>query len=109
MWKRSWRQDLQSILPAIFLTFAATNFVGVATATTNYSVLFPGLILAFVLYESRLGRWWTIMVAFSLLIGLWVLFWFSLSGKGQPTIMYFPLPVLLIVTFLALRPEPQRE
>jgi hypothetical protein len=111
IWKRSWRQDFQFILPAIFLTLAATNFVGVATATSNNSVLFPGLILAFAFYESRLGRhgrWWTMAVALALLIGLWLLFGFSLSGKGQPLIMYFPLPVLLIVTFLALRPEPQR-
>ena len=108
IWKRSWRQDFQLVLPAIFLTLAATNFAGIATATSNYSVLFPGLILAFALYEARLGRhgrWWTIAAATALLIGLWILFWTSLSGKGQPTIMYFPLPLLLIITFLVLRPQ----
>jgi len=111
-WKRSWRQDFQFILPAIFITLAATNFVGIATATSNYSVLFPGLIQAFALFESRLGqhgRWLIITIAVALLSGLWLLCWTSFSGQGQPTIMYFPFPLLLIVAFLALRPEPKKD
>lgn len=111
-WKRSWRQEFRFILPAIFITLAATNFVGIATATSNYAALFPGLILAFAMYESYLGqrrKWLIVAFALILLVGLWVLFWTSLSGKGQPTIMYFPLPLFLIITFLFLRPDPLLE
>lgn len=105
---RSWKSGYNQLIPAAFLVLAATNFTGIATATSNHSILFPGLMVAFGLFYNLLGKdrlWWLILFAVFLLVGIWVLFVISPSGKGQPPIMYFPLPLILILTFLLVKQE----
>jgi len=109
---RSWKSDFNRLVPAAFLVLAATNFTGIATATSNHSILFPGLLVAYNLIYKRLGRervWSLVLLAILFLVGIWILFFVSPSDKGQPPIMYLPLPLFLISIFLLLKPELPAE
>ena len=99
-WKLAWKQDFEVLLPVAFFTLAATNLIGITTAASNYVALFPGLLLLFAAWRRGRGAlrdWPAIVAMFTLLIGLWFLFWTSRSGRAQAPIMFFPLPLLLII------------
>ncbi len=84
------------------LTLVVTNLIAFRTATTNYIVLLPALLLIFASLESRWKRGgllavWGMMIL--LLIGLWGLFLTTVAGNIESVWMYFPLP---IISFLGL-------
>jgi hypothetical protein len=84
------------------MTLVVTNLVALRTATTNYVVLLPALVVIFASLDSRWRKGgliavWGIML--SLLIGLWGLFLTSVEGNIESAWMYFPLP---LITFIGL-------
>jgi hypothetical protein len=100
-WKLAWRNTFGVLLPVAYFTLAATNLIGVTTAASNYIALFPGLILVLAFWRRDKGimRDWPAAVTLTVLfIGLWVLFWNSRMGRAQSPIMFFPLPMLLLVS-----------
>jgi len=99
-WRIAWGSRFQVLLPVAYFTLAATNLIGITTAASNYIALFPGLILLFAYWQQedrpfRDGR--AVAVMLLLLIGLWYLFWISRSGRAQSPVMFFPLPLLLLL------------
>jgi hypothetical protein len=100
-WRRAWNSHFEVLLPVALLTLAATNLIGITTAASNYVALFPGVILLAVFMQrdkSPVRDWPALLLMTGLLVGLWMLFWTSRSGRAQSPIMFFPLPVLLILT-----------
>jgi hypothetical protein len=85
------------------MTLVITNLVAFRTATTNFVVLLPALILVFHSWAQRWGRrghaavWIT---SFGLIIGLWVLFLLTVDGNVEAPIMYLPLPIFAFVSLL---------
>jgi len=105
-WRNAWNSPFDILLPVALLTLAATNLIGITTAASNYVALFPGVVLVAAFLQrgqSRFRDWPALILMIGLLVGLWLLFWSSRSGRTQSPIMFFPLPVLLILTmpFLA--------
>jgi hypothetical protein len=84
------------------MTLAITNLIAFRTATTNYVVLLPPMLLVFSSFQSRwqakgLAAVWGVMIL--LLAGLWWLFLTTVEGNVESLWMYFPVPAL---TFLGL-------
>ncbi len=85
------------------LTLVITNMIALRTATTNYVVLLPALLLIFHAWAQRWGRrglyaiW---AVCLSLLVGLWSLFLLTVDGNIEAPIMYIPLPVFTLIGLL---------
>ena len=81
------------------LTLVVTNLIAFRTATTNFVVMFPALILIFHSWSQRWGRrgvsvvW---IISFGLLAGLWWLFLVTVDGNMEAPIMYLPLPVFIL-------------
>jgi hypothetical protein len=91
------------------LTLVITNLIGIRTATANYVALFPALILILSILDNRWGRNGRIIILVSLpllFFGLWWLFISTLTISDQPIqhpILFFPLPVLLLIGLYWIR------
>ncbi|MFV2044508.1 MAG: glycosyltransferase family 87 protein [Anaerolineales bacterium] len=82
------------------LTIVVTNLVAFRTATTNYVVLLPAIILVFSAFTDRWGAKGNVVVLLAmaaLLFGLWGLFLTTIEGNTESPIMYLPLPILTLL------------
>jgi hypothetical protein len=82
------------------LTIVITNLVAIRTATTNYVVMLPALLLVFAMWSQRWGKSGSRMVILTMLlytIGIWALFITTLQeGSVEHPVVYLPLPFLLL-------------
>jgi hypothetical protein len=106
-WRRAWASSFAMFLWTAYLTLAVTTLTGIRTATANYVVLLPALILVLASLAQKYpnasaGLTWFILI--SLLVGLWALFLVTLVGNRQSAIMFFPVPLLLLLAMLVLEP-----
>lgn len=106
-WRRTWASSFATFLWTSYLTLTITTLTGIRTATANYVVLLPALILVLASLAQKYpnasaGLTWFVLI--SLLVGLWTLFLVTLVGNRQSEIMFFPLPLLLLLAMLALEP-----
>jgi hypothetical protein len=88
------------------MTIVITNLVAIRTATTNYVVMLPVLILILAAMEDRWGKpgaWVGGGVLVALVIGLWVLFLATVVGNQESRWMYFPLPLLSLAGLWLIR------
>lgn len=115
-WRAALRKDFRWFLWTAFFTLTATTLVGIRTATENYIVLLPVVFLVFAAWDQEWGKFGRGLVALSyglLLFGVWWLFLATLEVGEQPiqhSIMFFPLPVFLMIglywiRWWILRPE----
>jgi hypothetical protein len=112
-WRFAWGHGFAILLPTAYMTLAITNLVGITTAASNYVLLLPAVILTAAALDKRYQRWGGALAAYSLLgllVGLWLLFWTTLSGNFQNHILLFPLPVIVLVSMiLILRQQDLRK
>jgi len=111
-WILAWGKGPHWFLWTASLTLVLTNFLTSRTATTNYVMMMPVLILIFKILVDRWGSWgfgvvWLLMaVAF---FGLWALFLNTLQGNLEQAAMYLPLPLFCLfglwwIRWWAIRP-----
>ncbi|MCK4899373.1 MAG: DUF2029 domain-containing protein, partial [Anaerolineales bacterium] len=108
MWANAWQASFKVYLWAAFGTMAITNLIGIQTAVSNYVAMLPAVIyvLAALSFKVvRQGKWISLSLASAILIGLWVLFLTTQEGRGQSGLLFFPIPVFLLVTLVLLRPK----
>jgi hypothetical protein len=94
------------------LTIVITNLVVLRTATTNYVVMLPALILVLAVMEDtwgRAGAWLGGAVLILLVVGLWVLFLSTVQGNHESRLMYFPLPLLSLGGLWLIRRKKARN
>ena len=115
-WKQVLGKDFRWLLWTAGLTLAATQLIGLPTATENYMIMFPALLMVFAAWDDQwrnLGRVLIFTSLALLFFGVWWLFLATLEHGKQPVqglIMFFPLPVFLLVglywvRWWVLRPE----
>jgi hypothetical protein len=115
-WRQAWGKEFRWLLWASGLTLAATQLVGIPTATENYMIMFPALLMVFAAWDEQWRSWGRLLIFFSyvlLFFGVWWLFLATLERGEQPIqglILFFPLPVFLLiglywVRWWVLRPE----
>ncbi len=115
-WRIARRKDFHWFLWTAYLTLVATTMIGIRTATENYVVLFPALVLIFAAWDQEWGVFGRGLIGFSyilLFFGVWWLFLATLERGDQPvqsSIMFFPLPIFLLtglywIRWWVLRPE----
>jgi hypothetical protein len=105
-WRKTWRANFAIFYWTAFLTLTATNLIGIRTATANYIALLPGLILvaAFIFqYGGMPERWLMGLASAALLVGLWIVFLVSRTGDLQHPLLFFPLPITLLLALLFMR------
>jgi hypothetical protein len=88
---------------AAALTIVITNLVAFRTATTNFVVMLPALMIIFKTWEDRWGKGGLIaslLTLLGLLVGLWTLFLGTVQGNVEQAVMYLPLPILALLGLL---------
>jgi hypothetical protein len=115
-WRSASDKNFRWFLWTAYLTLAATALIGIPTATENYVVMLPAVILVFAAWDQEWGVFGKVLIVLSyivLLFGVWWLFLATLKVANQPMqspIMFFPLPVFLLIglywiRWWVLRPE----
>ena len=115
-WRLARKQGFNWFLWTAYLTLVITTMIGIRTATENYVLLFPALVLVFSAWDQEWGVFGRGLIGFSyalLFFGIWWLFLATLERGDQPvqsSIMFFPLPAFLLVglywiRWWVLRPE----
>ena len=81
------------------LTIVMTNLMAVRTATTNYIVILPALILIFSVLAERWGPQANVAILMTLgilFIGIWALFLTTVEGNQEHPALYLPVPLLAL-------------
>ena len=108
-WRSALGKDFRWFLWTAYLTLTITPLCGIRTSTENYVVLFPALVLVLAAWDQEWGLFGRVLVAVSFLLlffGVWWLFLATLERGIQPVqnpIMFFPLPVFLLIGFYWIR------
>lgn len=85
------------------MTIVVTNLIALRTATTNYVVMLPALVLVFAVWNERWGKRAEPIIIFVLLglfVGLWALFLVTVEGNLEHAALYLPLPLLALAGLL---------
>ena len=112
-WWFSFGKDERHFFWTACMTMVLSMMIAPRTATTNYLMFFPGLILILQIVEDRWARGGKAFVWIALgglLIGLWALFFATVNGNAESLAMYMPLPFLMLfglwwVRWWAIRPS----
>jgi hypothetical protein len=108
-WRASLQKDFRWFLWTAYLTLTATTMVGIRTATENFIILLPAVILVFAAWDQEWGWTGRVMIGLGyivLLFGVWWLFLSTLERGAQPiqnSVMFFPLPVFLFIGLYWIR------
>jgi hypothetical protein len=105
-WRMTWAAGFGRFLWVALLTLTITNLIGLRTATDNHAALIVVVLVVLAGWDSwrfPYGRGAVLVALVTLLAGLWWLFAATLSGNYQHPIMFFPVPVLLILALLSKR------
>jgi hypothetical protein len=108
-WRAARGKDFAWFLWTACLTLAITNLVGVRTATDNFLALFPAIVLVFATWHQQwgiLGRGLVNLNYLLLFVGLWWLFLATVQAGDQVQqhpVMFFPVPVFVLVTLYWIR------
>lgn len=111
-WIQSFGKSEHAFSWTAAMTLVITNLISFRTATTNYVVMLPALTLVFKTIEDRWGkkgRIFTLVILVSLLIGIWLLFLFTIDGNQEHPSVFLPLPILSFVTLLWMRSWVTRQ
>lgn len=107
-WKGVRHSDPARFLWIFSLTLVASQWIGITTDPGNFIVLvLPLVIVLKSLDDAPNGRMWLSAVLAVLLLGLWVLFLLTLppGSQQQSPIMFFPLPLFLLIGLYFCRPK----
>jgi hypothetical protein len=99
-WARAMGKDDRWFQWTAALTIVITNLIATRTATTNYVVMLPALIMILAALEDRwklAGKLVGLGLMLLLLVGLWALFIATLQGNVESPWMYLPLPVFALL------------
>jgi hypothetical protein len=99
-WRLGYGEGEKHFQWAAAMTLTIGQLVLFRTASTNFLVLVPGmlLILAVVIERwGRVGRVWTAAALVGLLILPWVLFLATLVGDQEHSVMLLTMPLIMLI------------
>lgn len=100
-WIRSLRGDFHILLPVLCITLVASQWLWITTGPGNFIILaLPTAQVLKALEERQHGLIWVAASIGTLMCGLWILFLLTVDrsqGNFQSPIMFFPLPLLLMI------------
>jgi len=103
------RAEFRGFLWMVYLTIAASLWLGPLTEPGNYIVAFPALPMVFALWEERwrrMGRAISFITMVILFFGLWALYLPNAGWQFSPSFdlaFYFPLPIFLLFVLYWVR------
>ncbi|MEK6588845.1 MAG: glycosyltransferase family 87 protein [Chloroflexota bacterium] len=98
-WVRAWGKGDRWFQWTAALTIVMTNLIALRTATTNYVVILPALILIFSVLAERWGPQANVAILMTLgilFIGIWAQFLATVEGNQEHSALYLPVPLLAL-------------
>ena len=108
-WRASLGKEYRWFLWTACLTLVIGQWIVITTDPGNYILLLLPLILVLTTLDCRwrkIGRIWVVIMLLTVFFGLWILFLNTLEYRTQPIqhpILYFPVPLLLIIGLYWIR------
>lgn len=108
-WIMTWGKPFEWFLWTACLTLVISQWIGIQTDPGNFIVLFFPLVYVIVNLEHRWGKnaqLISVIIFFGFFIGLWFIFVRTVQFDGQPQqhpIMFFPLPMFLLIGLYWIR------
>lgn len=99
-WILAWGKGDRWFQWAAAMTLVISSITVFRTATTNYLVMVPGMMLIFNAWVERWGKAGVAALVVTLVIlfaGLWLLFLSTIEGIQEHPVMYFPLPIFMLI------------
>ena len=75
-------------------------FITFQTGTTNQTLLLVPMFAWLVQASQRWGKWPAFIVFLLLSVGLWTLFFSTISGDYENPVLFLPLPLLSLAVLL---------
>jgi hypothetical protein len=108
-WRNAWGKEFYWFLWTAYLTIVTTNLIGIPTSTESYMIMFPPLVMIYSVWDERYKRKGLLLISVTtllLFVGIWWMFFYTIQWGDQPmqgSVMYFPLPVILLVLLQYIR------
>lgn len=106
LWYRSYNRDDPVFQWTAAVTLLITQLISPRTATTNFLVLVPGLMLVFGVVSDRWQQAKNLIIGLSMVLLLaapWLLFLATIMGDREHPIMHIPFPLLLLAALWWVR------
>jgi hypothetical protein len=88
------------------MTIVISNLAGYGSGTSNYTMMIPVLFLIFQAWEQRWQAGGHYLTGFFLLLlggGIWAIFLAARQGFDEPALVYFPLPLVCLLSLWWIR------
>lgn len=108
-WQLARLKDFRWFYWTANLTLVATALSGIPSATENYIIMLPALLLVFAGFDQEWGTYGRFLIILSyllLLFGIWWLFLTTIEMGDQPvqnSVLFFVLPVYLLISLYGVR------
>ncbi|MGC1379206.1 MAG: glycosyltransferase family 87 protein [Anaerolineales bacterium] len=105
-WKNVLHTGFERFVWVFSLTLVASQWIGITTDPGNFIILTLPLVLVFkAINRQPNGKMWLGITLTVLLVGLWAMFLLTLppGSQQQSPVMFFPLPLFLLVALYACR------
>ena len=99
-WRQGWRANEIRFNRALFWSIVVGIFITFQTGTTNQTLLLIPMFAWLVQASQRWGKWPAFIVFLLLSVGLWVLFFSTISGDYENPVLFLPLPLLSLAVLL---------
>ena len=102
-WRAAAGKDFRWFLWTASLTLVVSGWIGIQTDPGNFIAMLPALVFIFAVWDERWSSSARVATLFSMLVlfvGIWWLFLTTVGEGGsrqQHPIMFFPLPLFLLV------------
>ncbi len=111
-WRKMWGMAYESFLRIIGITLVLSQWSGITTDPGNFILLFLPLVIVLSFLQVRMGSWSVLALMLLLFFGLWGIFLWTVdltSLQVQSPIMFFPLPLFLLMGFYCVNLDKQRQ
>ncbi len=105
-WYSAWGKGYSGFLWGVCSTLVLSQLIGIQTDPGNFIILFAPLVYVFAGWQKKGGRrgeWAAITLMVGLFSGLWILFIVTVQGTQQHPVMFFPLPIVLLLGLYSVR------
>jgi hypothetical protein len=105
-WRAAWGRDFSGFLWSTCITLVFSQLIGIQTDPGNFIILYVPLVFVFAGWQQRWGKRGdrrSVLLMLGLFLGLWVLFFATVKGEQQHPIMFFPLPLVLLIGLYSVR------
>jgi hypothetical protein len=99
-WWQGWRDNGRLAERALFWTITVSLITTFQTGTTNQVLLVIPFFVWLLAVARQRGRWQAVALLLLLEVGLWAIFFTTISGNYENPLLFLPLPFLTLLILI---------